>query len=523
MPERPSSAYDLRRRWERRLLRLEGRLDGGAADRTIPWTLTAIAFVTYAALAAAAIRTFDGGSGLAPWVQASWRRGNGGVGRAMAGQDPAAATWSGVGELALQIGRLVPPEAVFVTIQAAALAAAIVPLWHLARDDARLRVGTSTVVLVALVLAPTIHRAMLTPFHPEVVALPALLWAYHQAKRGHHVRFAIAVVVVLASRADLGLTIAALGLLVALTEHRRVGLATIAAGLAWTALAVLVVRPEVPVRALTPSGEFVARSATPLAVAERLVLDPIEQVRLLLQEPAVLFLVVALAPLLFLPLVALDRLAVAGPALALAMIADTIVQQAAQRGVADLSPAAAHVTPAMAFVFIALVAALARIGTPSATRVNVDRRLVLALLAGATLFFVVEGPASPYRAPWSWGGRDSVDGARLEAAELIPPEVPTATSAETAVLVAERGIVVELPPDPADLTPARVRSVARAASWVLLDTTTTDRTTQLPRWTDQDREVVIERFGTAGLSVRYRAQGIVLLASSDQPTDDASG
>jgi hypothetical protein len=521
--DRRPTPHDLRRRWERRLLRLEGRLDGGAADRTIPWSLTALAFVAYAALAAAAIRTFDGGSGLAPWVQAAWRRDHGGAGRAMAGQDPAAATWSGVGELALQIARLVPPEAVFVTIQAAALAAAVVPLWRLAREDARLRVGTSTVVLVALVLAPTIHRAMLTPFHPEVVALPALLWAYHQVKRGHHVRFGVLVVVVLASRADLGLTVAALGLLVLLTEHRRVGGATIAAGLTWTAVAVVAVRPIVPERALTPSSEFVARSATPLAVAERLVLDPFEQIRLLLQEPAVLFLVVALAPLLFLPLVALDRLAVAGPALSLAMIADTIVQEAAQRGVADLSPAAAHVTPAMAFVFIALVAALERIGTPSVTRVNVDRRLVLALLAGATLFFVVEGPASPYRAPWSWGGRDAIDGARLEAAALIPPAVPVATSAETAVLVAERGIVVELPPDPDDLTPARVRSVARSSRWVLLDTTTTDRTTQQPRWTDREREVVIERFSAAGLSVRYRAQGIVLLAASDQPAVDASG
>jgi hypothetical protein len=505
------------------MLRLQGRLDGGSADRLLPWGIAVAAFVGFASLAAAAVRTFDGGSGLAPWLQAAWRREHGGGGRPMGGADPAAATWSAVGELALQVARALPPEAVFVAIQAGALAAAVVPLWRLAREDARLRVGTTTVVVAAFLLAPTLHRAMLSPFHPEVVALPALLWAYHQARRRHHVRFALALLVVVASRADLGLTVAALGLLVALTEHRRAGAIAIGAGLTWTFAAVLVVQPDVPGRPLTPAGEFIARATTPLAVAERLVTDPLGQLRLLLQEPSVLFLVVVLAPLLFLPLVALDRLAVAAPALALAMVADTLVQQAAQRGVVSLSPAAAHVAPAMAFVFVALVLALERVGEPSVTRINVDQRLVLALLAGSLLFFVVEAPSSPYREPWRWGGRDAVDGARLEAARLVPEGEPVATSTETAVLVADRGEVVELPVDPADLTPPRLRAIARSARWVILDTTSIDRTAGQARWTDRDRARVTDGFASSGLTVRYRAQGIVLYAGTDQPPADAPG
>ena len=146
-----------------------------------------------------------------------------------------------------------------------------------------------------------------------------------------------------------------------------------------------------------------------------------------------LFLVVVLAPLLFLPLVSPRNMAAALPCLALAMIADTAVQRVAQRGVVDLSPAAAHVAPAMAFVFIALVFALERVGEVSVTRVNVDHRLLLALLFGATLFFLTAAPTSPYRQPWNWGSRDAVDGARLEAAALVGEERSVAVKIGRAV------------------------------------------------------------------------------------------
>ena len=53
---------------------------------------------------------------------------------------------------------------------------------------------------------------------------------------------------------------------------------------------------------------------------------------------------VVLAPLLFLPLVSFRRFAPALPCLALAMIADRAVQQAAEVGVLNLSPVAAHMS-----------------------------------------------------------------------------------------------------------------------------------------------------------------------------------
>jgi len=236
----------------------------------------------------------------------------------------------------------------------------------------------------------------------------------------------------------------------------------------------------------------------------------------LLSEPAVLFLVLVLAPLLFLPMVALRKLSGALPCLALAMIADAAVQDAAQRGVISLSPAGAHVAPALAFVFIALVFALERIGTPSVTRVNVDRRVLLALLAGATLFFVTEAPTSPYRQPWAWGSQDAVDGARLEAADRIGPSGSVAVSPSSTALVAERAEVIELPLDAANLTTRRLEGRISEVRWILLDTNGADPVTRRPYWPGTDRRRVVAVLGEQGYDVTYAAQGIYLLEPSGQ-------
>lgn len=506
-----SRAPSLRRRWDRFVLAAQGRLDGDNADRVLPWLGAGTLFTLLLAVDAAAIRSIEGGSGLTPWLQAAWRRQHGGEGRPVGLVDPARGSWSIISEPILWLTRYVPPEALFSIVQAAAIALAVIPLWRLARDEARLRVGATAVVTAAFALAPTLHRANLSAFHPELIALPALLWAYLRARQGHWKRYAGLVVLVLLCRADLGLTVAALGVLLVTLGRRRAGLLTAIAGLGWSIVAVIVIGPDAPDRALTPASEFVARATAPLEAFPRLVLHPIIEVRELLAEPSVLFLVVVLAPLLFLPLVAPRALIVAVPGLALAMIADRSVQRAAQQGVLNLSPAAAHIGPAMAFVFVALVFALERIGDRSVTRVNVDRRVLLALLAGTALLFVTEAPTSPYRQPWAWGSRDGVDAARIEGAAMVGPDEAVAASPTTSALVAGRARLAELPPDPEDLTTSRVDQVARSSDTILLDTTGTDLRTGDPLWSASQTDLVLDRFADRSFEVTYDSEGIFLL------------
>ena len=493
------------------MLRIQGRLDDEWSDRLLPWIAAAGLMTVFTLVNAASLRTLDGGSGVGPWLQASWRRSHGGAGGPVTGVDPASGSGSVVAEIVLHLTRVTPPLATFAVVQAAAIALAVVPLWRLSRNEARLRVGASLVVVAAFGLAPTLHRANLSIFHPELIALPALLWAYLFSRREQWWRFAAMVAVVLLCRADLGLTVAALGLLMISIGRRRQGLITTGVGAAWTIAAAVIIDPGRPEGSLTPSGEFVARATTPLAVVSEIFLHPVDEFLGLFAEPSVLFLVVVLSPLVFLPLVAPRVLAAALPCLMLAMMADRAVQATAPGGVLSLSPAAAHIAPAMAFVFVALVFALERIGEPSVTRVNVDRRLLVALLAGAVLLFSTESPTSPYREPWNWGSRDAVDGARLEAADLVDDDASVAVSPSSIIVVAERAELIELPPDPADLTASTIDEMAPRVNVVLIDTTPVDPDSGEPLWSEVATSRVVGRFTDRGLSVVYRAQGIHLL------------
>ncbi|WP_421120105.1 DUF2079 domain-containing protein [Aquihabitans daechungensis] len=509
---------DLRRRWRRFVLRLQGRLDGEAADRILPWALAIATFAVFVALDAAALRSLEGGSGLGPWLQAVWRREHGSLGTPLGGVDPARGAWSLIAEPVLWAGRFVPPLAVFAVVQAGAIALGIVPLWRLAREEARLRVGASAVVVAAYVLAPTLHRTNLAAFHPEAVALPLLLWAFLCARRGHWKRYGLLVGLVLACGASLGLTVVGLGLVLFLSGLRRPGWITAAAGAAWSLLAVVVTGPDLPTTSLTPAGEFVARATGPLAVIPDLAAHPVSRGAEL-------------------PVGAGGLLPRAGPR-APAVPPDGGTAQArrcpslprpgddrrrcgaGRRAARRGQPLAggAHVAPALAFVFIALVFALERIGTPSVTRVNVDRRVLFALLAGATLFFVTEAPTSPYRRPWAWGSQDAVDGARLAAAEVIEASGAgtVAVSPSSTSLVAERAHVIELPLDAVNLTEERLQGRVASARWILLDTNGTDSGSRRPYWRPNDPRRVIGVLEGEGFAVIYAAEGIYLLGPDGQ-------
>ncbi len=283
--------------------------------------------------------------------------------------------------------------------------------------------GATVVVVAAYVLAPTLHRTNLSAVPPgghraarAAVGLPARpprpleryggpgrSWCWPAAVRPRPHR----------RRPGPGRGLP--------RSRRRPASSPPRSGPTWSIVAVVVLGPQLPTRSLTPPGEFVARATAPLAV-----LPQLARGSSLSGSSASCWPSRASCSSWWSwprccscrwwrPASSPDGPAVPGPGHDRRPRCSSVAQQ----GVVDLSPAAAHIAPALAFVFIALVFALERIGTPSVTRVNVDRRVLLALLAGATLFFVTEAPTSPYRQPWAWGSRDAVDGARIEAADRI--------------------------------------------------------------------------------------------------------
>lgn len=101
----------------------------------------------------------------------------------------------------------------------------------------------------------------------------------------------------------------------------------------------------------------------------------------------------------------------------------------------------------------------------------------------------------------------------MVAADLVGPNAAVAVSPSSSALVAERADVIELPTDPADLTPFRLSQVARQVDVVFLDTSGVNPRTGDPRWTTAQVERTLERLRTQAFRVTFEAEGIYLLNS----------
>lgn len=127
-------------------------------------------------------------------------------------------------------------------VQAIALSSGAMPTWMLARQ-AGLKMQQHAIVWVYL-LYPLVFNLNLFDFHPEVIALPALLWAILAARQNKIIWFCVAVATVLACKAVLALTVVAMGFWLLIWEKRRLsGAIAICAGIAWFLIATQVIIP----------------------------------------------------------------------------------------------------------------------------------------------------------------------------------------------------------------------------------------------------------------------------------------
>lgn len=131
----------------------------------------------------------------------------------------------------------------FFGVQAAALALGALPTWHLARH-AGLTVQQSIAIAVVYLLYPLVYNINLFDFHPEVIAVPALLWAVLAARLDRIWWFCLSIVLVLGCKAVLSLTVAAMGVwLLVFEKKRRYGAIALVSGITWFAIATKIVIP----------------------------------------------------------------------------------------------------------------------------------------------------------------------------------------------------------------------------------------------------------------------------------------
>lgn len=128
-------------------------------------------------------------------------------------------------------------------VQAVALALAALPTWHLARH-ADLTAGQAIAVAVVYLLYPLVFNINLFDFHPEVIAVPALLGAVLAARLDRIGWFCLCIFLTLGCKAVLSLTVAAMGIwLLVFEKKRRCGAIALVSGITWFAIATKIVIP----------------------------------------------------------------------------------------------------------------------------------------------------------------------------------------------------------------------------------------------------------------------------------------
>ena len=176
---------------------------------------------------------------------------------------------------------------------------------------------------------------------------------------------------------------------------------------------------------------------------------------------------------------------------------------------------AGQFVPITAFIFVALVFGLAKTGRVVVQRVNVDRRVIGALVFTAAVFFVRDAVTSPYEQPWSWGRQDGVDEARLAAEELIPEDGVVRAAPKILPLLTERiGLfLLDLPNDQNANVIELADEAAVGVNWIVFDLA------EVPEWA-RETNIPVQQFCTrlaeSGWVPVARERGVFVYTFADE-------
>ena len=128
-------------------------------------------------------------------------------------------------------------------VQSAALALGALPTYFLALQ-AGLKESQAVAMVAVYLLYPVVYNSNLCDFHPDTIAVPALLTAVLAARSRKIVWFCVSILLVLGCKAVLSLTVVAMGVWLLFFEKRRLsGAIAIISGIAWFLIANNIIIP----------------------------------------------------------------------------------------------------------------------------------------------------------------------------------------------------------------------------------------------------------------------------------------
>jgi uncharacterized membrane protein len=236
-------------------------------------------------------------------------------------------------------------------VQAVSLAVAALPTWHLAHQ-AGLKEAQATAIAVVYLLYPLVFNVNLFDFHPEVMAVPALLGAILAARRRQIAWFCCAIIFVMGCKAVLSLTVAAMGVWLLVFEKRRLcGALAIVTGVAWFLIATQVIIPFFNETPLSSIARYSYLGNSVLEIAKNLFLKPSLVLGKVFSLGTLEYFALLLAPLIWgLSPRHLTPLVAAIPALTMNILADYPYQR-------DLIHQ--YSLPVLPFLIVAVISSLA--------------------------------------------------------------------------------------------------------------------------------------------------------------------
>src|SRR5262249_7199642 len=148
------------------------------------------------------------------------------------------------------------------------------------------------------------------------VAIAPLLFAYWAARTERWRWFVLFAVLAVACKEDVALAVAVIGVLIAFRGHRKIGLLTLGASIAWYAIATRVVIPLSNGIGPFYDNLFGDLGKNPVDVGAHLVTHPRQAVDLATEHDRMSYYEMMFAPVAFLPLLAIPTLLIALPMLA---------------------------------------------------------------------------------------------------------------------------------------------------------------------------------------------------------------
>jgi uncharacterized membrane protein len=173
-----------------------------------------------------------------------------------------------------QLYKMTPNVHWLFAIQAISLAIGAIPTYKLALN-AGLKESQAYAIALVYLLNPIVFNVNLFDFHPEVIALPAILWAVLAARLGHFWRFCLYILLILSCKAVLALTTAAMGFWLLLFEKKRwCGIFAIVTSIAWFLIATKIIIPMFSGSEVAGVGRYQFLGSSVAEIVRNLIFQP---------------------------------------------------------------------------------------------------------------------------------------------------------------------------------------------------------------------------------------------------------